>query len=136
MNSGITVLLACDDPFATRGLSEEVRQIPEMDLTVTIDGQGVIDLALELSPELIICGSTVGDSDGFEICRAIKADGRIARALLVFLSAHGDREMKGEALKSGVDAFLTVPLDPEDVHAVLNQADRPSVQQASCECHL
>jgi response regulator RpfG family c-di-GMP phosphodiesterase len=97
-----------------------------MELTVTIDGEGVLDLALELSPDLIICGSTVGESDGFEICRAVKADGRTAHAHLVFLTTHSDRETKYEALESGVDAFLTVPLDPEDVRAVLGQASRLS----------
>jgi response regulator RpfG family c-di-GMP phosphodiesterase len=129
MTPAVTVLMACDDPFATRGLSEEVRQIPEMDLTVTIDGAGVFDLALELMPDLIICGATVGESDGLEICRAVKADGRIAHAHLVYLTAHGDREAKADALQAGVDAFLTVPLDPEDVRAMLKQAARLGSQR-------
>ncbi len=130
MSATVTVLMACDDPFTTRGFSEVVQQIPDMELTVTIDGDGLVDLALELSPDLIICGATVGDTDGFEICRAIKADGRIAYALLVFLIAHGERENKALALQSGVDAFLTVPLDPEDVEAVLAQASRLSLMRA------
>ena len=97
MTPAVKVLMACDDPFATRGLSEEVRLIPDMELTVTIDGEGVLDLALELSPDLIICGTTVGESDGYEICRSIKADGRVAHSLLVFLTAHGEREIKEKA---------------------------------------
>ncbi len=129
MTPAVTVLLACDDPFATRGLSEEVRQIQDMDLTVTIDGDGVLDLVLELSPDLIICGATVGDADGLEICRSIKSDGRIAHAHLVFLAPHGDRDAKDDALQAGIDAFLTVPLDPEDVRAMLKQAERLASQR-------
>lgn len=139
MTSSVTVLLACDDSVPMYALAEEMKQLPNINLTVTQDGENVPDLAMELSADVVICGSTVGETDGLDICRALKADGRTAYSLLLFLTANGYRETKQLALQSGVDAFLSVPLEPEDVSAFLGQAQRFGAlreQWLQCESRL
>ena len=120
----MNVLVACDDPFTTRVLTEEAKLCSEIRLRVTRDGREVQDLALETSADAVICGAMVGDEDGLEICRALKADGRTAHSFVILLSVTGDRDRKADALETGVDGFLTVPLEPEDVRATLRQAQR------------
>jgi len=139
MISTVTVLLACDDSVPMYGLAEEMKQMPGVSLTVTQNGDGVPDLAMELSADVVICGSAVGDTDGLDVCRALKADGRTAYSLLLFLTANGDRETKKLALESGVDAFLSVPLEPENVSSLLRQAQRFGAlreQWLQCEARL
>jgi response regulator RpfG family c-di-GMP phosphodiesterase len=119
MITSATVLLACDDPFTSRMLDEEARRTQGVDLIAIEEGEDVAALAREICADAVICGTTVGFKDGLEICRALRADGRSARSLVLLLTTEGDRKTKAAAIQSGVDGFLTVPIDPEDVRAAL-----------------
>lgn len=124
MTPAATVLVACEDPFTTRILEHEAKHTPGTDLVLTREGGDTAQLAIQSGADAVICAASVGGIDGLEICRALKADGRSAHSLVLFLAVHGDRDTKAKALQSGVDGFLTLPLEPEEVRAALLQARR------------
>ena len=71
------------------------------------DGDGALEQALNIAPDIIVTEILVPGLDGLALCRRLKADPRTrATAVLVFsILAAADR-----AEEAGADAFLRKPL--------------------------
>lgn len=81
-------------------------------------GKKGIDLAVAEDPDVILLDILMPDMDGFEVCRALKADERSRDTPVVFLTAiKADRDSRVRALESGGDAFLSKPIDSVELTA-------------------
>jgi CheY-like chemotaxis protein/Flp pilus assembly protein TadD len=69
-----------------------------------------LQTALKSPPHLVITETQLPDSDGFELCRRLKGDGRTSRAAIVFLSSDGRAEAKVKGINSGADDYLAKPV--------------------------
>lgn len=67
--------------------------------------------------ELVILSVSIPEADGFELLRAIR---QLQNVPILLLSTTGDLNEKIEALHSGADAYLTKPLEPEEVFAYIH----------------
>jgi two-component system sensor histidine kinase EvgS len=79
--------------------------------------------ALELArrrPDLMVLDVRLPDIDGFEVCRRIKADPETRSVPVLHLSAlMRDTRDKIAGLVSGADAYLTQPVEPEELLATI-----------------
>ena len=57
------------------------------------------------------------DIDGFEVCRAVKADPATQETVVIFLSALGDVADKVAGLQLGAVDYVTKPIQPDEVLA-------------------
>ncbi len=86
-------------------------------LTTQSGRQGIV-LAASEDPDVILLDIVMPEMDGFEVCRALKADGRSADTPVVFLTAiKADRTSRVQALEAGGDAFLSKPIDSVELTA-------------------
>jgi DNA-binding response OmpR family regulator len=53
-----------------------------------------------------------GRLDGFQVCRAIKADAELQSTLVVMLTARGQSSDVSAGEQSGADAYLVKPFSP------------------------
>ncbi|MCA8924648.1 MAG: sigma-54-dependent Fis family transcriptional regulator [Planctomycetes bacterium] len=80
-----------------------------------------------LAPEvaLVLCGERLADTDGLSLFRALRQRRGAQPLTFVILTADATVERAREALKAGVFDFLTTPVDPTELRAlvrkVLNQ---------------
>jgi putative two-component system response regulator len=58
--------------------------------------------------------------DGYEVCRRMKADERLAGIPVIFLSALGETSDKVEAFAAGGVDYITKPFQIDEVHARVN----------------
>lgn len=70
-------------------------------------------------PDLIVSDIRMPGMDGFELARILRSNPRTALIPIIFLTAKGERRDRIEGFRSGVDAYLTKPFDPDEMLAVV-----------------
>lgn len=99
------------------------------ELKVAPDGKDGLDLARELSPDVIICDGTSPQINWLEVCRLVKADRELATAYFVLLTT--PEQFTGvEELDALVDDFLFKPIAKQEL------LGRVRAQQRSRELRL
>ena len=74
------------------------------------EGDEALRLAREWLPDLVITDILVPKMDGIALCRAIRADPRLARTLVVTLTNLRSEDHLAYAEQAGVDLFLLKPI--------------------------
>jgi signal transduction histidine kinase len=109
------ILLADDDPIVIRILAAALRGAAA--LFVAGDGVKVVALAREIRPDLVLLDAAMPEMDGFDACKALKANPLTADAAVVFLTAHNDIASETRALELGAVDFIHKPINPTLVQA-------------------
>ena len=81
------------------------------EVSIAIDGQQGVDMALSERPDLILMDMSLPVIDGWEATRQIKANDATRRTPVIALTAHamaGDRE---KAMEVGCDDYDTKPVE-------------------------
>ena len=74
----------------------------------------------QMMPDLIISDIRMPGMDGFGFARVLRANPRTALIPIIFLTAKGERRDRIAGFRSGVDAYLTKPFDPDELLAVVS----------------
>jgi serine phosphatase RsbU (regulator of sigma subunit) len=81
------------------------------------DGRAALEIARRARPDLVLLDVMMPEIDGFDVCRAIKADPEVRDTVVIFLSALGDVTDKVAGLKLGAVDYITKPIQAEEVLA-------------------
>ena len=121
---GLRVLLAEDNPVNAL-LARALLQRSGCEVVGVGDGAEALE-ALEAAPyDLVLMDVHMPVLDGFAATRAIRArGGRIGATPVVALTAAAMEEDRRACLAVGMDDFITKPLEPERVAAVLERWGR------------
>ena len=113
----IHVLVADDEPHIGRIIQTKLEQGP-FRVTLVNDGPGVL-AALEEYPDvaLVLLDVMMPGLTGLEVLARIRGDARWARLPCVILTAAGHDEQRDEAVRLGVDDFMTKPFSPKRLYA-------------------
>ncbi len=79
------------------------------------NGQSGLDLALEEIPDLIITDLMMPVMDGLAMTERLKKDLRTSHIPIIMLTAKAERDDRLTGLKIGAEAYLTKPLDMEEL---------------------
>jgi response regulator RpfG family c-di-GMP phosphodiesterase len=115
-----TKILAIDDNLdnltALKAIARDA--LPGCALMTALNGPQGIELARSGDPDMILLDIVMPGMDGFEVCRKLKADRHLRGIPVVFLTAiKTDRESRIKALDAGAEAFLSKPLDEQELVA-------------------
>lgn len=84
-----------------------------IDATVVTTGEQAL-LRLAKEPfDLILLDITLPGISGFEVCRWLKADPRLRRIPVIFVTGHDDNTMRAQAFQLGAGEYLTKPFEME-----------------------
>ncbi len=101
-------LVADDDP----DILEVISLILELNgffVSSTLNGKVVHQMARNESPDILVLDVIMGDVDGRELCKELKADPALKSIPIFMFSAN--RGMRQSVLESGANYFMEKPFD-------------------------
>jgi len=118
--AGLRVLVVDDDPD-TREMVTVILQRAGADAA----GAGSTDEALrradEGAPDVVVSDLAMPARDGYALLRALHARGLARSLVTIALTAHARREDRERALGAGYDAYVTKPVEPAALAALVKE---------------
>ncbi|MFI2744024.1 response regulator transcription factor [Zhouia sp. PK063] len=133
MSAQKKILLVEDDPkvcsFINKGLTEE-----GFDVTIALNGKQGLAFATSGSFDLLILDIMLPDTNGLEICSAVRKTNQLIPIL--FLTALGSAENIAHGLNTGADDYLVKPFKFIELIARINSLLRRSNTKNTNESKL
>jgi two-component system alkaline phosphatase synthesis response regulator PhoP len=116
------ILVVEDDLHLAEGMAENMRA-EGYDTDTAYDGRAGLEKAIAEDYDLLVLDVMLPHMDGFDLCRALRAQGKNTPVL--FLTARGDPSDRVRGLEVGGDDYLTKPFHLEEfllrVRAILRR---------------
>jgi two-component system, OmpR family, phosphate regulon response regulator PhoB len=95
----------------------------------------IMGRARSFEPDLVILDIMMPDLNGIQICRMMRADPRLSRTPIVFLSARSEEADRIQGLQTGGDDYVCKPFSPKElvlrVQAIFRRFSTPLEEAAS-----
>lgn len=104
-------VLIVEDNSLSLELATTVLELAGHDVVQAESGEGVLELARDCRPDLILMDVSLPGKDGLEVTRELKTDPELRAIPVVAVTAHamaGDQE---RVLAAGCEGYLTKPID-------------------------
>ena len=110
----IKLLLVDDHKIMRHGIRNLLEKEAGMEvIEETNNGRTAIDLARNLSPDVVIMDIAMHDLNGVEATRQITAE--LPGVKVIMLSMHSDRQMVADALQAGASGYLLKDCEFEEL---------------------
>jgi DNA-binding response OmpR family regulator len=86
-----------------------------------LDGKSALRECRSHPPDMLILDVMLPDTDGFEICRQVRAEQNGKRVAVIMLTALADAESRKKGIACGADEYLTKPFNPDTLMAALEK---------------
>ncbi|HEX7315465.1 MAG TPA: response regulator transcription factor [Pyrinomonadaceae bacterium] len=112
------LLVVDDDPSLLLAVSETLRAEGYEVVTARRGAEAMVRVA-EALPDLIISDIRMPGMDGYQLARNLRSAPRTRLVPIVFLTAKDETADRIAGFRTGVDAYLTKPFEPEELAAVV-----------------
>jgi CheY-like chemotaxis protein len=130
----LRVLVAEDDRTASAICSRALSNAG-YEISVAFDGAQALAMLREGSFDLVVTDMIMPGMDGLELVRAMRADARLTRLPVLFLTSCEEHDMRLKGYRAGCDGYLIKPIRPvelvERVKAVMSNALGTGAQLSS-----
>lgn len=130
---GKRILVVDDEAKLLKAVAVTLRGEDYEVMTANNGAEAIISLSKTV-PDLIVSDIRMPGMDGFQLAKTLRQNARTEMIPIVFLTAKDERKDRLQSLRSGVDAYLTKPFDPEELLVVianiLNRVERMSAELA------
>ena len=115
-------LLLIDDEEDFCALAKKTLEtIGEFDIVIATSGKDGIKAAKKERPDLILLDIRMPGTDGFQVLDALKKEKTTMGIPVIMLSALHDEETKCKATQSLDEAYITKPIEAEDLKAKIDE---------------
>lgn len=123
MGDKSTVLIV-DDEIVSRYTVEALLSSEGYNLIFAENGTEALQKAETFVPDLMLLDVMMPGMDGFEVCRCLRANPRLAELPIVMVTALDDRESRLHGIEMGADDFMTKPFDRAELRARVRSITR------------
>ena len=108
-------ILVADDEQNIVMLLEIMLKDLDAEVFTAENGEIAIEKAKDIQPDLIISDVVMPKKNGFEVCRAVRAEKSLEHTPIILLSALGDEYNKLTGFEEGADDYVIKPFNVEDL---------------------
>ena len=99
------------------------------DVVTALDGEQALEKVKEDRPDLIVLDIMMPKLDGYETCKALKADPKTRDIPVILLSAKGRNVDQQQGFEVGAEDYITKPFSPrklvERINTILHKSSMP-----------
>jgi CheY-like chemotaxis protein len=114
------ILVVDDERQILRNILE-VLEFEGFDAVGADNGRVGIDMARQISPDLILCDIMMPEADGFEVIQTLRADPQTRDIPIVMMSAKVDRDTVRMVMVEGASDYLSKPFTMPDLLAAVRK---------------
>ncbi len=115
----ITVITIDDHPLFRKGVADLIEMGDNLKLIgEATNGHDGVELAKQLSPDIILLDINMRDIDGIETLRRLREAGVESRVIMLTVS--DNEHCVVSALRAGADGYLLKDMEPDDLLDALN----------------
>jgi len=108
------VLVVEDEPNIVESLSFLMKR-EGFDVQVAGDGTAALRLVERERPDLVVLDVMLPRRDGYDVCKAIRADRRLDGVRILMLSAKGRELDRRKGIALGADDYVTKPFSTREL---------------------
>lgn len=120
---GKRLLVVDDEPNLLRAVAACLRS-EGYDVITARSGRDALVALMETIPDLIISDIRMPGMHGYALVRRIRSSPRSASIPIIFLSAKDQKADRVEGFRTGVDAYITKPFEPDELLAIISSIFR------------
>lgn len=124
---GELILVADNEPDILRFVEVNLR-LEGFEVVVAHDGDEALEKAFTDRPALVLLDVMMPKTDGFEVCRRLRADARTAHIPVIILTAKSMTVDKVVGLTAGADDYVLKPFDPVELVARVRTTLRRAIE--------
>ena len=110
--SDIKILCVDDEPDILEILKYNLSN-EGYNISTAADGKSAIEMAYNISPNLIIMDVMMPNMDGIEACEKLRSHEKFNDTIIMFLTARGEDYSHVAAYDAGADDYVTKPVKPK-----------------------
>lgn len=112
----VKVLVVDDDPVLSRMVQTFLLSSEDpYEVLMANNGPEALEIARAEVPDLVLLDLMMPDMDGIEVCVHLRANRSTYLIPVIMLTASALHDHRLEALRTGVDDYLSKPFDPEEL---------------------
>ena len=111
------IVLVVDDSPDALSLINDALEDAGMDVLVALEGRQALTIAQKIKPDIILLDAMMPNMDGFETCRALKANPDLNAIPVIFMTGLTQTDQVVKGLESGGVDYLTKPIKPTELIA-------------------
>jgi DNA-binding response OmpR family regulator len=115
------VLIVEDEPHIVLSLEFLLQRAGYVTITA-LDGDQALERCRTERPDVVLLDVMLPRRDGYEVCRAMKADPALARIPVIIVSARGQEVEVLRGLELGAAAYVTKPFGNDEILEAIRAA--------------
>ncbi|MEH6815855.1 MAG: response regulator [Pseudoalteromonas distincta] len=129
----LTKILAVDDEPFNLEIIEEILEELDFELQVATSGLECLNMVEGYMPQVILLDVSMPQMNGYEVCKALKANQNTAHIIVVFVSARGTVEERMEGYSVGAEDYIVKPFGHDELKSKLKNLNQVLVEKQSLE---
>ncbi|WP_027854896.1 response regulator [Marinobacterium litorale] len=111
------LVLVVDDSPDALSLINDTLESAGLDVLVALEGRQAMTIARRMRPDIILLDAMMPHMNGFETCKALKADPDLCAIPVIFMTGLTETEDVVRGLEAGGVDYLTKPISPDELLA-------------------
>lgn len=111
------LILVVDDEATVRRVLQRCLAGPGRRILAAENGESALELARQQPPHLVILDLFMPKMDGYQTCRALRADPRLRRVPILVVTGHLRACADSSLVELGADDYLSKPFDLDEIRA-------------------